>query len=97
MNTSKNKLYTLSYFRKRLHSSGIPSKILVKYSTEDIRYWTIDLFPDTHNIFCTCFKSNDKYWFELWDGGNKLKNKRIISMKSMNVIIEMIYSILIAK
>ncbi len=88
----------MSYFRKRLHSSSIESKILInRFNEEDTRYWTLSLFPDTHNIFCTCYKVEQNYWFELWDGGNKLKNKRSIRTKSMNVIIDSIYSILVVK
>lgn len=92
----KNKLYTLSYFRKRIHSASIDSKILVKkYNVEDdSRYWTVTLFPKTHNIFCTCYKEDGEYWFELWDGGNKLKNETTIRTKSMNIIIDSVYSLL---
>ena len=92
----KNKLYTLSYFRKRLHSASIDSKILIKaYNAEgDERYWTITLFPKTHNIFCTCYKNDSEYWFELWDGGNKVQNNTNIITKSMNIIIDNVYSLL---
>lgn len=91
----KNKLYTLSYFRKRLHSASIDSKVLVRTYTSfgDSRYWTITLFPKTHNIFCTCYKNESDVWFELWDGGNRLKNETIIKTKSMNIIIDSIYSL----
>jgi hypothetical protein len=96
MKNRKNNLYTLGYFRKRLTASNIPSKVIVnKYAKHDIRYWSLVLFPRTHNIFCTCFKTDDKYYFELWDGGNKFKNKRLIETKSMNVIVELIYSVLL--
>jgi hypothetical protein len=95
----KNKLYTLSYFRKRLHSASIDSRILVKAFVVDgdTRYWTLSLFPKTHNIFCTCYKDETEFWFELWDGGNKLKNETIIRTKSMNVVIDSIYSLLTNK
>jgi len=92
----KNKLYTLSYFRKRLLSANISSRILIKTYVveEDPRYWTLTLFPKTHNIFCTCYKQDTEFWFELWDGGNKLKNELTIRTKSMNVIIDNVYSLL---
>jgi len=90
----KNKLYTLSYFRKRLHSASIESKILIKnyMINEDKRYWTIVMFPKTHNIFCTCYKNETEFWFEFWDGGNNLKNETIIRTKSMNIIIDSVYT-----
>lgn len=92
----KNKLYTLSYFRKRLHSASIGSKILIKnYEIDnDERYWSITLFPKTHNIFCTCYKKEREFWFEFWDGCNNIKNETIIKTKSMNIIIDSVYSML---
>jgi hypothetical protein len=89
---SKNKLYTLSYFRQRLFAAGIESKILIKkYIEEDSRYWTISIFKDKC-IFCTCFKNNGEPSFEFWDGANYVKNKTTIRTKSMNVIIQSLLS-----
>ncbi len=87
-----NKLYTLSYFRKRLFAAGIESKILIKnYNKDDSRYWTISVFKDKC-IFCTCFKNGSDYSFEFWDGGNHLTRRHIIKTMSMNVITKSLFS-----
>lgn len=88
---SKNKLYTLSYFRKRLNEAGYNSNILIKdYEETDSRYWTIKLF-NNKNILCTCYKQTDitreDCIFEFWDGGNFYKNRYIICTESMQVVI----------
>lgn len=83
---NNNKLYTLSYFRKRLLDEKIKSKVLVRtYTKDDNRYWTISMFIDL-NIFCTCFRVEDDVYFEFWDGTNNILN-RSIRTKSMQVII----------
>jgi len=87
-----NNLYTLGYFRHRILSAGIPSKIIVKkYADNDDRYWTISLFGEKH-VFCTCYKVDSEFWFEFWDGNNIIKNKRIIKTQSINVIIKSVLS-----
>lgn len=91
----KNKLYTLSYFRKRLSEINLMSKVLIsKYPPNDSRYWTISISID-HMIFCTCYKKEDDFYFEFWDGNNNIKtNRYVIKTKSMNVIIEYLNSII---
>jgi hypothetical protein len=84
-----NNLYTLSYFRKRLLSGNLTSKILVNdYEETDRRYWTISI--GSEKIFCTCFREGTSNRFEFWDGGNLLQGRRSISTKSMNVVIDFI-------
>ena len=90
---SNNHLYTRGYFRKRLLEAGITSKILLgNYREGDSRYWTLSLFGDD-NIFCTCHKNDkDEYYFEFWDGWQKIKNTHIIRTESMNVIISQLFA-----
>lgn len=87
-----NKLYTLSYFRKRLFAAGIESKILIRSFPEgDKRYWMISIFKDKC-ILCTCYKTGQDYSFEFWDGGNDMTRKTILKCMSMNVIIKELFS-----
>ena len=81
----KNKLYTLSYFRKRLHDNKIPTNILLKYDNE-IRYWTILVYPNKEKLLITCYKNNSEYWFTFY---YKDITTKIIT-KSMEVIINQI-------
>jgi hypothetical protein len=49
----------------RLRDFGIPCSPLVEYSNE-IRRWTVLLFPNTENILMTCYKNNPgDFWFKL--------------------------------
>ena len=65
--SSKNKLYTLSYFRKRLKNSSISSlRLINKYSKNDSRYWTILIDPSKKNLLCTCYKDSPiDYYFSV--------------------------------
>jgi hypothetical protein len=95
---NKNKLYTLSYFRKRLRDAGITSKVLIDSYTEgDKRYWTISIDPE-NRILCTCFKYTEdnilKFYFNLSDGNQNLPIDKTIKTESMNVIIEILKKII---
>ena len=84
-----NKLYTLSYFRKRLFNAGYSSKILID-SFDDSRYWMISI-GEVAKIICVCYKNQDSSGnssFELFDGKNRIKQSIIINTQSMNVIVE---------
>lgn len=93
---AKNKIYTLSYFRKRLKDSDITSKILCD-TYFDKRYWTISI-DNKLRIQCTCFKYEDngelEYYFYFTDGRQKILMDKIIKTDSMNVIISYIQTIL---
>jgi hypothetical protein len=86
---STNKLYTLSYFRKRLLDSKIKSRIIIdKFSDNDSRYWSIIIDPNKSNIACTCYKkSSDEFKFMF-----QIPNGNTVSLKtlSMDVIINTI-------
>jgi hypothetical protein len=91
---SNNNLYTLSYFRQRLHNAGISSKILTnKFDEADKRYWMISIF-EKEKVICTCFKTDDDFYFEFSDGKNKLKQNYILRTLSMNVVIKFIFELL---
>ena len=91
--TNKNKLYTLSYFRKRLRDANLTSKVLIdSYKGEaDKRYWTISIDPEKR-IFCTCFKYIEEdeivFNFKFSDENQSLPIDRTITTESMMVIIE---------
>lgn len=97
-NTNRNKLYTLSYFRKRLRDAGITSKVLVNsYKEGDRRYWTISIDPEKR-IWCTCFKYIEdgviKYKFKFSDGNQHLPLDRTLSTESMPIIIKALQNII---
>lgn len=87
---ASNKLYTLSYFRKRLAEEGFASKVIIdKFPVDDKRYWMISI--DRNNmIICTCFKYTDNgnttYHFQFTDGGQRLKFTVTKQTESMAVI-----------
>lgn len=89
---SKNKLYTLGYFRKRLKDANIESKILIDtFPQNDTRKWMISIFKDL-SIICTCLKTiegENTNQFYFCDHGQKVKPfNYILKTDSFNVIIE---------
>ena len=93
----KNKLYTLSYFKKRLRDAGYNSITLFNsYKEDDNRYWTILI--GENNIQCTCLKYLNEtkqivYSFSFIDHNQNLRIDKNISTHSMNVIIEMLANV----
>lgn len=90
---SKNKLYTLSYFRKRLKDKEISSvRLINKYCDDDVRYWTILIDPGNKNIICTCFKHNiEDFYFSLLTA--KYTNFEV-KTKSMDIIIDSLLNLI---
>lgn len=87
-----NKLYTKSYFIKRLiEKHFFVTKIVEQYTKNDTRYWTILVNPDRAAIFITCFKERGKVFFRLF-GPNDVN--MIIETESMDVIISTLYNII---
>ena len=80
-----NKLYTLSYFRKRLKESDISSiKLIERYEESDPRYWTILISPSQKNLICTCYKfPNGDFHFSIQTSNY---TNYEIKTKSMEVI-----------
>lgn len=87
----KNKLYTKSYFIKRLIESGLFVKKIIDYTEKDIRKWTILIDPGNKNLLITCIKHDkDNFYFLLQIQEVNMK----LYTKSMEVIIENINNIL---
>lgn len=84
----KNKIYTLSYFRKRLIDNQIPSiRLINSFEATDTRYWMILICPGKDNIICTCYKkSPEEFYFKLCTRNGEYK----LLTLSMDTIIEMI-------
>ena len=82
---SNNKLYTRSYFCKRLKESTINHSEVIVYENESSRKWTLLIFPTKHNILCTCHKEGEDFWFRFETSENQ---NLIVKTKSMKVIID---------
>lgn len=86
----KNKLYTLSYFRKRLIEFGYNvEKHIIQYENET-RKWTViaNSINDSARLLITCYKlSPDDYW---WKISCKTNDNIKIKTKSMKSFIEML-------
>jgi hypothetical protein len=99
MSKSKNKLYTLSYFRKRLREVGISTEVVVSdYDEQDKRYWTISI-DGKLKILCTCLKYTDtdgstvsKFHFS--DCKQSFKMDMVRETVSMEDIISMLSNVL---
>lgn len=94
-----NKLYTLSYFRKRLWEVGVSTTLLINdYAENDKRYWTISIDDDL-KILCTCIKYTDadgsvKYEFHFSDSKQNFKMDMVRVTASMEDIISMLGNVL---
>lgn len=81
----KNRLYTKSYFVKRLRESGFKVQVVFdKYNPSGHRYWTIVVDPGRKDVMITCFKKNsDDYSFTVQT--EHISNYSLIT-QSMDVI-----------
>lgn len=87
----KNKLYTLSYFRKRLREAGILSDVVIdKFHKDDPRYWMLLLSRNYLNLFLICYKKDEDFFFKIQ---TPLYYDFEIRTKSMKVIIDSIAKI----
>jgi len=88
----KNKLYTNSYFSKRLKDSGfIVIKIWQGYAESDPRRWTILVDPGDAGVYITCFQNKEDKGdttFEMNDGGRRYPKNFSIKTDSMEVIVQ---------
>jgi hypothetical protein len=86
----KNKVHTLSYFKKRLKDSGyVVWDIVNKYAYSDPRKWTVLVNPGSEAIFVTCVLNReevDMTEFELNDSGQRFQKNLSIRTSSMEVI-----------
>jgi hypothetical protein len=88
----KNKIHTLSYFKKRLKDSGyVVWDMMNKYSIEDPRKWTLLLNPSIESVFITCYVNREELGsspeFEMNDGGLRFQKNITIKTSSMEVIV----------
>ena len=93
----KNKIHTLSYFKKRMKDNGyIVWDILKKYAMEDPRKWTIMLNPSIESVYVTCIINRDELGglpeFQINDGGFRFQRNLTIRTSSMEVIVNMLSS-----
>ena len=93
----KNKIHTLSYFKKRLKDCGyIVCDVMNKYSIEDPRKWTVLLNPSIESVYITCFVNRKELGelpeFELNDGGMRFQKNLTLKTSSMEVIVNMLTS-----
>ena len=93
----KNKIHTLSYFKKRLKDCGyVVWDIMNKYSMEDPRKWTIMINPSDESIFITCVVNREELGslpeFEINDGGMRFHKNLTIKTSSMEVIVNLLTS-----
>jgi hypothetical protein len=93
----KNKIHTLSYFKKRLKDCGyVVWDIMNKYSIEDPRKWTIMLNPSVESLYITCVVNREELGslpeFELNDGGLRFQKNLTVRTSSMEVIVNLLAS-----
>ena len=88
----KNRIQTLSYFKKRLKDNKyVVWDIMKRYSLEDPRKWTIMLNPSIESVFITCVVNRESLGdipeFEFNDGGMRFQKNLTIKTSSMEVIV----------
>ena len=91
---AKNKLYTLSYFKKRIIEHGFDvTKLNIQYESNDLRKWTIVVNKHKSNykmnILITCFKNEKTKEFSFKFQGQRQK-EFILETLTMNLIIEIL-------
>lgn len=93
----KNKIHTLSYFKKRLKDNGyIVWDIMNKFSMEDPRKWTVMLNPSIESVYITCYVNRESLGdlpeFEFNDGGMRFQKNLSLKTSSMEVVINLLNS-----
>ena len=88
---AKNKLFTPSYFIKRIIECGYNvEKVFDKYGTHDPRRWTVAINPTQESVLVTCYTNKEELHdivFEFNDGGNTIPKNFQLHTKSIEVII----------
>ena len=89
---TKNKITTQGYFIKRLRDCGFyVVRLYSRYSSTDLRKWTVVVNPGSESVFITCCDSVEWPWrglFEFSDSGRKFPRGFYINTDSMDVIIK---------
>ena len=93
----KNKIHTLSYFKKRMKDKGyVVWDIMKKYAMEDPRKWTIMLNPSIESVYVTCIINRDELGglpeFQINDGGFRFQRNLTVRTSSMEVIVNLLSS-----
>lgn len=93
----KNKVQTLSYFKKRLKDNGyVVWDIMKKYSMNDPRKWTVMINPSIESLYVTCFVNRNELGdipeFELNDGGMRFQKNLILKTCSIEVLVNLLSS-----
>lgn len=93
----KNKIQTLSYFKKRLKDNGyVIWDVMKKYSLPDPRKWTIMLNPSIESVYITCYVNREELGstpeFEMNDGGMRFQKNIVLRTSSMEVMINWLSS-----
>ena len=93
----KNKIHTLSYFKKRMKDNGyVVWDIMKKYAMEDPRKWTIMLNPSIESVYVTCIINRDELGglpeFQINDGGFRFQRNLTVRTSSMEVIVNLLSS-----
>lgn len=91
----KNKISTLSYFKKRLKDNGyVVWDIMNTYSMEDPRKWTVMLNPGVHSIYITCVINREEMGqspeFEINDSGLRFQRNLVLRTSSIEVLVNML-------
>ena len=88
---AKNKIYTPSYFVKRLIESGYNvRRVFNDFGEHDSRRWTMVVNPGQESVFVTCYTNKEELHdrvFEFNDGGKYIPKNFQLYTESIEVII----------
>lgn len=91
---SRNKLYNMSYFCKRLVENGFDvNRLRIPYMSDDIRKWSVVVNKQgseyKHNILITCFKNEETKEFIFKFQGQSAEDF-MLPTQTMTLIIEIL-------
>jgi hypothetical protein len=88
---AKNKIYTPSYFTKRLKDSGYSAyKMFDEFKELDPRRWVVIVNPGYESVVITCYTNKEELHdciFEINDGGQSVPKNFQLHTKSIEVVI----------
>lgn len=84
--SSSNKLYTKSYFMRRLGQAGITARTMpADFREGDVRRWCVLAYPGTHNIIIVCHKNSPgDFWFKVDSAAGTMR----VTTLSMEVVVD---------
>jgi hypothetical protein len=91
----KNRIQTLSYFKKRLKDNGyVIWDVMNKYALEDPRKWTVMINPSIESVFVTCVVNREELGalpeFQFDDGGMRFQKNLTLKTSSMEVVVNLL-------